>query len=98
MAQSQNSTVMWYDELPDEKSWSRLWYGYTICGRCRGIRGNEPACRVCGDQRIGREQQVIHLPDGREETVILAAMGAEGRYEDWVYLQMIEREWKRPTL
>jgi hypothetical protein len=25
-------------------------------------------------------------------------MGAEGRYEDWVYLQMIEREWKRPVL
>jgi hypothetical protein len=23
-------------------------------------------------------------------------MGAEGRYEDWVYLQMLEREWKRP--
>jgi hypothetical protein len=25
-------------------------------------------------------------------------MGAEGRYEDWLYLQMIEREWKRPLL
>jgi hypothetical protein len=24
-------------------------------------------------------------------------MGAEGRYEDWVYLQMIEHEWKRPV-
>ncbi len=23
-------------------------------------------------------------------------MGAEARYEDWVYLRMIEREWKRP--
>jgi hypothetical protein len=23
-------------------------------------------------------------------------MGAEGRYEDWVYLMMLEREWKRP--
>jgi len=23
-------------------------------------------------------------------------MGAEGRYEDWVYLKMLEREWKRP--
>jgi hypothetical protein len=26
------ATVMWYDNLPDEKSWSRLWYDYTICG------------------------------------------------------------------
>jgi len=25
-------------------------------------------------------------------------MGAEGRYEDWVYLKMLEREWKRPVL
>jgi hypothetical protein len=24
-------------------------------------------------------------------------MGAEGRYEDWVYLGMMEREWKRPV-
>ncbi len=23
-------------------------------------------------------------------------MGAEARYEDWVYLRMLEREWKRP--
>ena len=24
-------------------------------------------------------------------------MGAEGRYEDWVYLMMLEREWLRPV-
>lgn len=24
-------------------------------------------------------------------------MGAEGRYEDWVFLILLEREWKRPT-
>jgi hypothetical protein len=24
-------------------------------------------------------------------------MGAEGRYEDWVYLQLMEHEWKRPA-
>jgi hypothetical protein len=27
-----------------------------------------------------------------------ASMGAEGRYEDYIYLNMIEREWKRPAL
>jgi hypothetical protein len=27
---------------------------------------------------------------------MMALMGAEGRYEDWVYLMMLEREWKRP--
>jgi hypothetical protein len=25
-------------------------------------------------------------------------MGAEARYEDWVYLAMLEREWKRPLV
>jgi hypothetical protein len=25
-------------------------------------------------------------------------MGAEARYEDWVYLRMLEREWKRPLV
>jgi hypothetical protein len=30
-------------------------------------------------------------------TIAPALMGAEGRYEDWIYLQMLEREWKRPV-
>ena len=30
--------------------------------------------------------------------VTAAFAGAEGRYEDWVYLKMMEREWKRPVL
>jgi hypothetical protein len=37
----------------------------------------------------------IRLPDGTEEEVLMAFMGAEGRYEDYVYLKMLEREWKR---
>ena len=32
-----------------------------------------------------------------EDLVPSAFIGAEGRYEDWVYLGMIEREWKRPV-
>ena len=27
----------------------------------------------------------------------MASMGAEGRYEDYMYLDMLEREWKRPV-
>jgi hypothetical protein len=27
----------------------------------------------------------------------MPSMGAEGRYEDWVYLQLLEREWNRPV-
>jgi hypothetical protein len=35
-------------------------------------------------------------PDGEEIRLCAVFMGAEGRYEDYIYLQMIEREWKRP--
>lgn len=100
MTSSQNSTPipMWFDDLPGEKSWSRLWYGYTICGHCRGIRGHEPACEVCGYQRTRREKRPLFYEKGREEVIQCVEMGAEGRYEDWVYLRMMEREWKRPVL
>jgi hypothetical protein len=27
-----------------------------------------------------------------------AFMGAEGRYEDYIYLQMLQREWERPAM
>lgn len=36
------------------------------------------------------------MVDGREVEVARAYAGAEGRYEDYVLLQMLEREWKRP--
>lgn len=39
----------------------------------------------------------VQLEDGSEQDVLAAYMGAEGRYEDYVYLKMIEREWKRPS-
>jgi hypothetical protein len=34
--------------------------------------------------------------DGVKQLIPSAFMGAEGRYEDYVYLAMLEREWKRP--
>ncbi|MEQ1622972.1 MAG: hypothetical protein ABL919_16375 [Methylococcales bacterium] len=36
--------------------------------------------------------------DGHILTVHEAFMGAEGRYEDYVYLQMLQREWERPAI
>jgi len=42
--------------------------------------------------------QLMRDDRGREFLVSSAVTGAEGRYEDWVYLRMIEREWKRPVL
>jgi len=87
---------MWCDELPKDKSWSALWYGYTICGRCQGIRLLEGPCSACGDPAPSSEPQLVHV-EGREILVPSVCMGAEGRYEDWIYLNMIEREWKRPV-
>jgi hypothetical protein len=39
---------------------------------------------------------LIRLADGREHVVFPAYAGGEGRYEDWVYLMMLEHEWRRP--
>ena len=86
---------MWYDDLPPGAPWSGLWSEYTICGNCSGIRRLEGVCGGCGRPSaplIGSPAEV----GGRiVETRIY--MGAEGRSEDYVYLRMIEREWKRPV-
>ena len=91
-------TSLWHEALPSGKSWASLWSDYIICGRCGGIRLLEGACGVCGDPLPSLEPQVARLADGREIQVTAAFAGAEGRYEDWVYLKMMEREWKRPVL
>jgi hypothetical protein len=90
---------MWYEQLPNNKSWATLWSGYTICGKCQGIRRCDGACQVCGDPPFRAESQLFRDASGWEFHVpMMVSMGAEGRYEDWVYLQMMEREWKRPVL
>ena len=92
------SPSMWYEQLPKDKSWSGLWSGYTICGRCHGIRAISGPCGVCADPPYDMKPQLMRNDQGREFLVSPAVTGAEGRYEDWVYLRMIEREWKRPVL
>lgn len=91
-------TSIWYEQLPEDKSWSGLWNGYIICGHCHGIRTVSGACSVCGDLPYDMNPSVVLDDHGREFLVYPALAGAEGRYEDWVYLRMMEREWKRPVL
>ncbi len=87
---------MWYDDLPPNYSWSSLWYDYIIC-ECRAIRCLQGACPVCGGLIVNRPPEEIWLDDGREITVNANTyMGAEGRIEDHMYLNMLEREWRRP--
>ena len=87
---------MWCDDIPAETSWTVLWNGLIICSNCWGIRPIDKVCPACGAPVPRAELQTITLSDGRKERVTMAFMGAEGRYEDYIYLQMIEREWKRP--
>lgn len=91
---------MWFDDLGPGKTWASLWSGYTLCGSCSGIRTVHDPCAGCGSPRIALEGPSfrVEIIDGREIRVPAAIFaGAEGRYEDWVYLQVMEREWKRPV-
>lgn len=88
---------MWYDALPEGSTWASLWRGYILCGRCRGIRAVSDVCPACGDPSPNPEWSFIRTVDGVEIPVPPAFMGAEGRYEDWVFLILLEREWKRPA-
>ncbi len=87
---------MWHEELPPGTSWTSVWSAYILCGDCSGIRPVRGACPACGSPEYGTEPRMIQLGDGRQVPVHAAFMGAEGRYEDYVYLRMMEREWKRP--
>ena len=88
---------MWFDEPRFQKSWANLWAGYVRCANCLGIRGVEGSCPACGTVLSEPDPIVLTDSEGREYRGPLRAfLGAEGRYEDWVYLMMLEREWKRP--
>ena len=52
-------------------------------------------CPACGASLARDVEHSIRLDDGREFKVAVAYMGAETRYEDYVYLQLLEREWER---
>src|SRR5579871_2311601 len=88
---------MWFDDIAPDASWTVLWSGYFICGQCGGIRRFESNCAGCDAQPPVLEEHVLVLNDGEEIRVPMAFLGAEGRFEDYIYLDMLEREWKRPV-
>ena len=88
---------MWYDNLKPGYPWSSLWYSYLRC-LCGGIRQVEGLCPACGSELWKSEPIPIGFGDGRERTVPQDIHpGGEGGLEDYVYLDLIEREWKRPV-
>ena len=86
----------WYESLPNDRSWFWLWSRYERCG-CGGIRSHDMSCPACGEQPTKPVWEVVRDPDGNEHRLPSVSAGAEGRYEDWVYLRMLEREWLRPV-
>ena len=91
--------MIWYEALPTDKSWNSLWSGYVACS-CRGIRRLDAHCSACGEPPHSAKQSTYFEftdANGVKHSIASATyMGVEGRYEDWVYLQMLEREWLRP--
>lgn len=86
--------MMWFEDLPANGAWSALWHGLILC-RCGAIRTYEK-CPVCA---VDVTSATIELIDraGNKTVVAEAHAGAEGRYEDYLYLELIQREWFRPS-
>lgn len=64
-------------------------------GDCPGIRRIDACCPACGSDPFDTSPYIRTINDERVIHPVFA--GAEGRYEDYIYLQMLQREWERPT-
>jgi hypothetical protein len=65
---------------------------------CGGIRKVEGKCTVCNTE-LKPLLFKMKNEKGEEYEIssnTLTLMGAEGRFEDYVYLNMLENEWRRP--
>ena len=85
---------MWADDLLAGTSWTSLWSEYIRCGGCGGIRSFDDPCPACGAD-LPKEGHTFIVDDGQKISTPPVYMGAESRYEDYVYLQLMEREWER---
>ena len=93
---SRDGERRWYESLADGRSWAALWSGYVRCG-CGAIWSMEVECPVCGEAPPKEEWVVVRDADGTEYRVPPVFNGAEGRYANWTWLRMLEREWLRPV-
>lgn len=64
--------------------------------RCRGIR-TLAKCPACGEGPENLEWSLWTDDDGKVYRTPPALMGAEGRYQDYVLLDMLAVEWLRPV-
>lgn len=89
-----SESSIWFEKLPPNASWTNLWSDYIICG-CTAIRKIDEHCPVCNSPSPSLEPEKIILRNGEEITIPLGFPGAEERYEDYLLLQMMQREWNR---
>jgi hypothetical protein len=87
--------VTWAERVEAGENWSNLWNGYVICGACSGIRRYVGPCPACGAPEPSMDLMRVIDESGEAIEVIPAQMGAEGRYEDYVFLRLMQREWQR---
>lgn len=88
------STPLWIEEIPAGEGWTLLWNNKVLC-RCGGIRAVDQNCSACDGPQYDLAPVKLTLTDGKTVEVQPSFMGAEGRYEDYLYLKMMEREWNR---
>jgi hypothetical protein len=85
---------MWTDNLVG--SWStHLWGNYIACGSCGGIRRVESQCEACSAEPYDLEPSTSIDANGTPHLVYPAFPGPEWRPEDYLFPEMMEREWSR---
>lgn len=85
---------MWFDGLSPGNGWSSLWYHLSLCSCGAILLGDE--CSVCHAKPDYTPIEVVDESE-RCHRILPASPGAEGRYEDWLYLDLMQREWLRPA-
>lgn len=88
------NTNMWTDNILPGRGWTNLWSNRVSC-ECGAIRLIDSQCPACDGPPYDCSPTTHVLEDGREIQVEAAFAGAEGRLEDYLYLEMMEREWNR---
>lgn len=86
---------MWYENLPQDRSWTSLIGEYVSC-ECAGIRKADATCPACKSPPYDPTPQWVSSKSGERFCVMPTFMGAEGRVEDYHLLALMEREWTRP--
>lgn len=86
---------MWYEKLPQGRSWTSLIGEYVSC-QCTGIRQADAPCPAWKSPPYDFSPQWVNLENGEQLRVMPAFNGAEERVEDYHLLALMEREWTRP--